>query len=351
MLFRSFLALALTGVIGATIGIRTAAAQTCGEQPQNLPIEVQQQIKGDAEGKAKLAVRLLGDASLSGSVESSRRELRQKYDNIDRSTVDRYFLWVTCQQIMNDRSMTTPQKLEEYQKVYRLIVAPLGQTGRVNTLLPSQPNSLVTGRLRLQFRQNGQTVMVEEGADYVQVVHLVRGPFEIMLPRAMARDIDAEKVGLRVTVSDDPALFDIARIAGEPPTAQPRARRAALRKIVGSNVSDDDLDVAPLFSPGTGSRQRARLRPPVRRGPPRDYPYGHNYIFGGRFNVDEASKRGLYVSSISLIDFDTRKEIHCSRGPSDIPGLPLQPVEFAGDARSLAARTAFAWSSTAHSTA
>ena len=71
MLFRSFWALALTGVIGATIGIRTAAAQTCGEQPQNLPIEVQQQIKGDAEGKAKLAVRLLGDASLSGSVESS----------------------------------------------------------------------------------------------------------------------------------------------------------------------------------------------------------------------------------------------------------------------------------------
>jgi hypothetical protein len=71
MLFRSFWALALTGVIGATIGIRTAAAQTCGEQPQNLPIEVQQQIKGDAEGKAKLAVRLLGDASLSGSVDAS----------------------------------------------------------------------------------------------------------------------------------------------------------------------------------------------------------------------------------------------------------------------------------------
>jgi hypothetical protein len=39
-----------------------------------------------------------------------------------------------------------------------------------------------------------------------------------------------------------------------------------------------------------------------------DYPYGHNYIFGGRFNVDEESKSGLYVSSISLIDFDARKE-------------------------------------------
>jgi hypothetical protein len=309
MLFRSFWALALTGVIGATIGIRTAAAQTCGEQPQNLPIEVQQQIKGDAEGKAKLAVRLLGDASLSGSVESSRRELRQKYDNIDRSTVDRYFLWVTCQQIMNDRSMTTPQKLEEYQKIYRLIVAPLGATGRVNTPLPSHPNSLVTGRLGLQFRQNGQTVMVEEGTDDVQVVHLARGPFEIMLPRPMARDIDAEKVALQVTVSDDPALFDIAHIASEPATAQPRARRAALRRIVGSNVADDDLDVAPLFSPGTGMADNehgsGRLFAVELHT---DYPYGHNYIFGGRFNVDDASKRGLYVSSISLIDFDTRKE-------------------------------------------
>jgi len=286
-----------------------AAAQTCGEQPQNLPIDVQQQIKGDAEGKAKLAVRLLGDASLSGSVESSRRELRQKYDNIDRSTVDRYFLWVTCQQIMNDRAMTTPQKLEEYQKVYRLIVTPLNPSGRIDTPLPTHPNSLVTGRLGLQFRQNDRTVMVEEDGDYVQVVHLARAPFEIMLPRPMARDIDDEKVALQVTVAADAGLFDIARIASEPPPGPPRARRAALRKVVGPGIAEDYLDMAPLFTAATGMADNEH-------GSGRlfavdihdDYPYGHNYIIGGRFNVDAEAKRGLYVSSISLIDDATRRE-------------------------------------------
>jgi hypothetical protein len=140
------------------------------------------------------------------------------------------------------------------------------------------------------------------------VVHLVRSPFEVMLPRPLARDIDAEKVALQVTVSDDPALFDMARIAAEPPTGQP-ARRAALRKIVGPSVANDDLDTAPLFAPGTGISDNehgsGRLYAVDLHT---DYPYGHNFIFGGRFNVDEESKRGLYVSSISMVDLDTRKE-------------------------------------------
>src|ERR1700676_347805 len=81
-----------------------ALAQTvnCGEQPKELPPDVQERIKGDVEGKAQLFTKLLGSAQLKGTVEASKTELQQKYRDVDKAQMDRYMSWVSCQSIMQD---------------------------------------------------------------------------------------------------------------------------------------------------------------------------------------------------------------------------------------------------------
>jgi hypothetical protein len=101
-----------------------AAAQTqinCGAEPRDVPIEVQEQLKGDIQGKAQLFTRLLGDAQLQGAIDSTRHEVNEKHQNLDQSQLDRYMLWTMCQAILADKTLTSQEKVEQYLRVYKTL--------------------------------------------------------------------------------------------------------------------------------------------------------------------------------------------------------------------------------------
>jgi WD40 repeat protein len=115
-------ALVLSMLIFIYCPVALAQTVNCGEQPKELPPDVQEQIKGDVEGKAQLFTKLLGDAQLKGKVEASKTELQQKYKDVDKAQMDRYMSWVSCQSIMQDKELTTAQKNKLWLDLYREII-------------------------------------------------------------------------------------------------------------------------------------------------------------------------------------------------------------------------------------
>jgi hypothetical protein len=97
----------------------TARAQmTCGPEP-DIPPDVGESFKGDVEGKAQLFTKLLGDTNLKGTVETSKNEVHQKYNNTDKVKIDNYMAWVSCQAIMSDQKLSASDRIELLMKVYR----------------------------------------------------------------------------------------------------------------------------------------------------------------------------------------------------------------------------------------
>ncbi|HME22393.1 MAG TPA: hypothetical protein VKI44_13795 [Acetobacteraceae bacterium] len=104
----------------------------CGNQPQDVPPDVQQRIQGDVEGKAQLFTKLLGDVNLKGKVDSSKNEVYQKYIDLDKAQIDHYMIWVACQNIMLDRQLTSPEKLKLWIEIYRELTAkPSGKGSEI----------------------------------------------------------------------------------------------------------------------------------------------------------------------------------------------------------------------------
>lgn len=99
------------------------AQVNCGEQPKDLPAEIQQDVKGEIDGKAQLFTKLLGNAELKGAVQTSRKEVYEKHQNIDKSKIDRYAIWVHCQSIMNNSALSAADKTQLWISVYRELVA------------------------------------------------------------------------------------------------------------------------------------------------------------------------------------------------------------------------------------
>ena len=97
------------------------AQVNCGAEPHDVPVEVQEELKGDVQGKAQLFTRLLGEAQLQGAVDATRRELNEKHRDIDQSQLDRYMLWTTCQAILADRTLTPQEKIDQYLRVYKVL--------------------------------------------------------------------------------------------------------------------------------------------------------------------------------------------------------------------------------------
>jgi hypothetical protein len=88
----------------------SASAQiSCGDG-KDVPIAVQEQLKGDVQGKAQLLTKLLPGAELKGTIETSRTELHEQHQNVDQHQLDMYFMWVICQTISADKTLTTPEK-------------------------------------------------------------------------------------------------------------------------------------------------------------------------------------------------------------------------------------------------
>jgi hypothetical protein len=117
MLMRFLVALFLTSYSFHALG-----QVVCGEQP-TVPADVQGQLKGDAEGNAQIFSRLVGDVRLKGQIETSKNEMYQKYHDLDRSVIDRYMIWVSCQNIMFDKALSAVEKNRMWTDIYRLLVA------------------------------------------------------------------------------------------------------------------------------------------------------------------------------------------------------------------------------------
>jgi hypothetical protein len=83
-----------------------------------VPKFIQDQLKGDVEGKAQVFTRLLGDAQLKGTIDTSRTELYQEHGNLDQHQIDMYFMWVSCQTINADKKLTTSEKIKLWTEVH-----------------------------------------------------------------------------------------------------------------------------------------------------------------------------------------------------------------------------------------
>jgi hypothetical protein len=103
-------------------GSQVSAQVTCGRQPE-MPPDVSRTFKGDIEGRAQLFTKLFGDASLGGKIEESKNQVYQKYSNVDKSTIDNYMAWISCQNIMSDSNLTSIQKTKLWMDVYREIMS------------------------------------------------------------------------------------------------------------------------------------------------------------------------------------------------------------------------------------
>src|SRR5690349_8720966 len=100
-----------------------AQQSACGAEPKDVPNVVQDKLRGDVAGKAQLLSRFLGDSQLTGAIETSRFELYQNHQDVDKYQIDRYFAWVACGMIMADGGLTSNQKTEKWLIVYRTLMS------------------------------------------------------------------------------------------------------------------------------------------------------------------------------------------------------------------------------------
>jgi hypothetical protein len=84
---------------------------SCGDAPKDVPLMIQEQLKGDAEGKAQALTKMLGSAQIRGNIDTSRMELQEEHKNLDQHQIDMYYLWVSCQAIMADKGLSIADKM------------------------------------------------------------------------------------------------------------------------------------------------------------------------------------------------------------------------------------------------
>jgi len=106
------------------------AALPCGEQPELVEMDGAAQMKRDVAEKAGLILQAPPSANLRAFVTAKRRELRQKYAEIDKTALDQYLMWVTCQAISRDPDLVASQKFDEYANLYRLLNEPIAQAAK-----------------------------------------------------------------------------------------------------------------------------------------------------------------------------------------------------------------------------
>lgn len=96
----------------------SAQIEACGPVPNfTLEKEVTEKINGDVDGRAKLLSKLLGDAGLEAAIETERKKIYQDNPNIVAQQTDGYLFYVTCVFLMQDKTLSSPQKIDELIKV------------------------------------------------------------------------------------------------------------------------------------------------------------------------------------------------------------------------------------------
>jgi len=95
--FRSFAVLLSLVILVASFP--AFAQRSCGDAPKEIPVLIQEQLKGDVTGKAQTFMKL-GAGQIQGAVDASRTELYEQHKSVDQHQIDMYFMWVSCQVIM-----------------------------------------------------------------------------------------------------------------------------------------------------------------------------------------------------------------------------------------------------------
>ena len=63
-------------------------------------------------------------AGLRSFISAQRSELRQNHAEVEPAVIDSFLMWVTCQTLSNDGTLTGPQKFDKYADLYRMLNEP-----------------------------------------------------------------------------------------------------------------------------------------------------------------------------------------------------------------------------------
>jgi len=96
----------------ASPGIAATGHAICG----NPPPVANESLKAEIAGKAKLLSRYIGGGEISGRIEEAQTEIFSKYPDAERSRSNAYLDYMLCILLMDDKRMTTPEKLDELRK-------------------------------------------------------------------------------------------------------------------------------------------------------------------------------------------------------------------------------------------
>ena len=80
----------------------------CGE----MPLIADEGLKAEIQGKAKLLSRFLGDASLSGQIETSRKDIFAKYPNAQQSRTLTALEYQMCEYLKQDKTHSPFEKFK-----------------------------------------------------------------------------------------------------------------------------------------------------------------------------------------------------------------------------------------------
>jgi hypothetical protein len=141
----------------AHVDIALAQQINCGDAPK-LRSSVEEKLKGDAEGKAQLLTKLLGNAALQGAIETSKTELYQQHQDVGKDEINLYFAWVSCQTISSDKNLASSEKLEKWMTIYKELLGQ-GSSGQS----PKKPSDSARASLDASvFFVNGLKISVKK---------------------------------------------------------------------------------------------------------------------------------------------------------------------------------------------
>lgn len=113
----------VAGCLLAIIPVTSWAQQiSCGDRPK-IERAVEDKIKGDVEGKARILTQRIASGEFKAAVESSKTALYQDHQDVGRDEMDQYFAWIVCQAISLDSSLSTSDKIEKWMTAYKTITS------------------------------------------------------------------------------------------------------------------------------------------------------------------------------------------------------------------------------------
>ena len=109
-------------VLSICVISQAKSQNVCGNPPE-LPTKAEdtEKIKGALDGKAQFLSRFVGEAGLSGKINNERKTIYQSADKISAAQQDAYLAYMFCTVIMDDRSLSTKDKIKAIQEFKRPI--------------------------------------------------------------------------------------------------------------------------------------------------------------------------------------------------------------------------------------